>query len=195
MTLELAIPDSGPLISLGRIRRLDLLDRFNCPIMITDMLADEVLRGYPGSPDAAIFRDWFERRGNRLQTVETSIGMLWKAIPPERRDVLKRIRDAGETSIWQFSNTIRNAMGPGDYGLLLFEDRRIKSMDFGPHLAKVTTWSFLVALERMGVIPSCERLHQEMADANREIQKDPYERKSTAVPSDAGWTDMYDAEP
>ena len=99
MALELAIPDSGPLISLGRVARLDLLDRFNCPIVITDMVADEVLRGLPGTPDASVFRDWFTGRGNRIQTVETSIGILWSAIPPERRDILKRIRDAGETSI------------------------------------------------------------------------------------------------
>ena len=55
MALELAIPDSGPLISLGRVERLDLLDRFDCPIVITDMVADEVLRGLPGAPDAGSF--------------------------------------------------------------------------------------------------------------------------------------------
>ena len=38
MALELAIPDSGPLISLGRMARLDLLDRFDCPIVITGMI-------------------------------------------------------------------------------------------------------------------------------------------------------------
>ena len=81
MALEIVIPDSGPLMSLGRINRLDLLDRFACPILITDMVADEVLRGMPGAPDALVFKDWFEHRGNQIQTVETSIGILWKAVP------------------------------------------------------------------------------------------------------------------
>ncbi len=35
-------------------------------------------------------------------------------------------------------------MGPGDYGLLLFEENRVKTMDFRPRLAKITTWSFLI---------------------------------------------------
>jgi len=174
------------------VKRLGLLDRFNCPIVITDMVADEVLRGLPGAPDAAVFRDWFSSRGNRIQTVETSIGILWNAIPPERQDILKRIRDAGETSIWQFSNTIRETMGSGDYGLLLFEESRVKTMDFGPRLAKITTWSFLIGLEEMGVIPSAEALHRDIAKANRIIPKDPFEHQAERADPGASWTDMYD---
>ena len=179
-------------VCLGLVLGLGLLDRFNCPIVITDMVADEVLRGLPGAPDAAVFRDWFSARGNRIQTVETSIGILWSAIPPERRDILKRIRDAGETSIWQFSNTIRETMGPGDYGLLLFEESCVKAMDFGPRLAKITTWSFLIGLEEMGIIPSAEEFHRDIADANRIIPKDPFEHRAQRAEPGASWTDMYD---
>lgn len=192
MALEIAIPDSGPLMSLGRIDRLDLLERFKCPILITDMVAAEVLRGLPGAPDAAIFQHWFESRDNHVQTVETSIGLLWKAVPEENKAVLKRIKDAGETSIWQFSNSLRETIGPQDYGLILFEDARVKTMDFGPHMAKVTTWSFLIGLERMGVIQSADKLHQEMADANRDIPKDPFEKAAEAASDGESWTDAYD---
>ena len=101
------IPDSGPLMSLGRINRLDLLDRFNCPAVITDMVVDEVLRCMSGAPDARIFRDWFPSGGNRIQTIETSIGLHWNALPPDKQALRKRIKDAGETAIWQFSNTFR----------------------------------------------------------------------------------------
>ncbi len=191
MTLELVIPDSGPLISLGRIERLDLLDRFDCPIVITDMVVDEVLRGMPGAPDAEIFNVWFENGGNRIQTVETSIGLLWKALPPAQQALRKRIKDAGETSIWQFSNTLRDTMRATDYGVLLFEENKVKWMDFGPRLAKVTTWSFLIGLERMGVIPSAESLHDNMVAAGRRIQKDPFEQQAESAEAGASWTDMY----
>ena len=192
MTLELVIPDSGPLISLGRIERLDLLDRFNCPIVITDMVADEVLRGMPGAPDAAVFSAWFRHGGNRIQTVETSIGLLWQALSPDQQALRKRIRDAGETSIWQFSNTLRDSLGATDYGVLLFEENKVKAMDFGPRLAKITTWSFLVGLERAGVIPSAESLHQGMVSAGRNIRKDPFEQQADNAETGASWTDMYD---
>ncbi len=146
MALELAIPDSGPLMSLGRIDRLDILDRFNCPIVIADIMVYEVyevLRGMPGAPDAMTFGGWFQKGGNRIQTIETSIGLLWNALPPDQQALRKRIKDAGEASIWQFSNTLRETMRASDYRLLLFEDNHVKNMDFGPRIAKITTWSLV----------------------------------------------------
>ncbi len=192
MALELAIPDSGPLISLGRIDRLDLLDRFNCPIVITDMVVGEVLQGMPGAPDARVFRDWFQQGGNRIQTIETSIGLLWNALSPDQQALRKRIKDAGETSIWQFSNRLRDTRGASDYGLVLFEDNQVKNLDFGPRIAKVTTWSFMIGLERMGIIQSAEDLHQELSDAGRNIRRDPFEQHAASADADESWTDMYD---
>ena len=146
----------------------------------------------PGAPDATIFQDWFRKGGNRIQTIETSIGLLWNAVAPDQQAVRRRIKDAGETSIWQFSNTLRNALGPSDYGLLLFEDSQVKKMDFGPHIAKITTWSFLIGMERMGVIPSAEALHQELSSAGREIRRDPFEQQAARAEADSSWTDAYD---
>lgn len=37
-----------------------------------------------------------------------------------------------------------------DCGLLLFEDNQVKAMDFGPRIAKITTWLFLIGMERKG---------------------------------------------
>ena len=122
VALELAIPDSGPLVSSGRMNRLNILDRFDCQVVIADMVASEVLRRIPGASDATIFRDWFRKGGNRIQTTETSIALPWDAVPPDQQAVRKRIKDAGETSIWQFSNTLRFALGTSDHRLLLFED-------------------------------------------------------------------------
>ena len=47
--LDLVIPDSGPLITLGAIDRLDLINRFKCGILIADMVGYEIMRG----PDTA----------------------------------------------------------------------------------------------------------------------------------------------
>ncbi len=190
--LGIAIADSGPLISLARIGRLGLLDRFNCPVMIADMALDELLRGMPGAPGAMIFHDWFRNGGNRIQTIETGIGMLWNALPPDQQALRRRIKDAGETSIWQFSNRLRGTLGASDYRLLLFEENQVKSMDFGPRIAKITTWSFLVGLERMGVLPSAEALHDDLSSEGRNIRKDPFERQAAIAEAGASWTDMYD---
>ena len=69
--LDLVIPDFGPLMTLGLIDRLDLIDRFNCALLMTDIVAYELLRGSDTAPDKAVFERWFSGRGNRIQTTET----------------------------------------------------------------------------------------------------------------------------
>lgn len=192
MAIEIIIPDSGPLMSLGRINRLDLLDRFRCSILITDMVAEEVLRGTPGAPDRNVFKKWFEACGHQVQTVETTIGLLWKSIPRDRKSILKRIKDAGETSIWQFSNSLRETMTDTDDALLIFEDKKIKTMDFGPNVSKVTTWSFLLGLERLKILPSAEDVFNKIAHGNRVLSKDPFEHHALKHSSDFNWVDIID---
>jgi hypothetical protein len=59
--LDLVIPDSGPLITLGLINRLDLLNRFNCAVLIADMVEYEIKRGPDTAPDKAAFIKWFDK--------------------------------------------------------------------------------------------------------------------------------------
>lgn len=152
----------------------DPLDRSNGPIVITDVAEGEVLRGMPGALDAMVFRDWFRNGGNRMRTIETSVGLLWNALTPDQQTLRKRIKDAGETSIWQFSNTLQGTLGASDYGLLPFEGNQVMSV------------------ERMGMIPSAEALHRELSSAGRDIQRDPFERQAASAEADANWTDMQD---
>ena len=42
--IRMVIPDSGPPISLGKVDRMDLIDRFECPIIITDVVQMEESR-------------------------------------------------------------------------------------------------------------------------------------------------------
>jgi hypothetical protein len=78
--LDLVIPDSGPLITLGSIDRLDLINRFKCGILIADMVGYEIMRGPDAAPDKAVFLKWFEGRGNRVQTVDTTYGLMWSKL-------------------------------------------------------------------------------------------------------------------
>lgn len=64
--LDLAIPNSGPLITFGLLNKLDLLDRFKCAILVTDMVLEEVLRGPDTAKDKVIFEKWFGEQGNGI---------------------------------------------------------------------------------------------------------------------------------
>ena len=111
---------------------------------------------------------WIAAGGNRIKVIETDWGSVLQEnialrqalsaegnlrIPPARR-----LRNAGENAILEFANTIRPTLTPDTTGLVLFEDRRVELMDFGPHVRRMTTWSFALVLQSLGVIPSADKL-------------------------------------
>jgi hypothetical protein len=163
VVLDLVIPDSGPLITFGLVNRLDLLDRFKCAIMIADMVSYEVLRGPKTAEDRGIFQKWFAQLGNRIQTIETTYGAMWREIAPEAQQRIKRLHpDAGELSIREFTDRLRHTIPPDDQVLVLFEEDSVKRLSFGPHVHLLHTFAFMLALENLGVIPSAAALHNEV---------------------------------
>jgi hypothetical protein len=98
---------------LGLIDRLDLLDSFDCAIVVTDMVRYELERGGEGAPDKPALDRWFSKAGNRMQSIETTYGLMYQA--------LRRIRlttDAGENSNREFSDHVRHTLSWGDYAKL-----------------------------------------------------------------------------
>jgi len=77
-TVDLIIPDSGPLISLAHARRLDLVLVFERPDVIADIVQLECLKK-PGSPDHDILTDWFARMGNQIRIEDTGMRGVYEA--------------------------------------------------------------------------------------------------------------------
>lgn len=195
--LDLVIPDTGPLITFGVIGRLDLLDRFKCPILVTDMIEIEVRRGSDAALDKEAFERWFALRGNRIQTVDTLYGTMWKELPEEkRREIKRQFPNAGEESIREFAGKIGEVLPPNDQVLVLFEEDRVKRLSFGRHVHLLHTWAFMVALERMEVVPSAEVLWNHVVDRGRTIARDVFERRATGSEGAAhDWQEDYDQRP
>jgi hypothetical protein len=194
MMLDLAIPDSGPLITFGLLDRLDLLDRFKCPILVTDMVSEELLRGPDTAKDKVVFEKWFALRGNRVQTVDTTYGAMWKELGPEARERVKRLHpNAGELSIREFTDTLRDTIPEADQVLVLFEENAVKKLKFGPHVTLIHTFAFMLALENLGVISSADALHAEVLRRGRNLAKDIFERRASAKEGGApDWQIDYD---
>jgi hypothetical protein len=186
--IRLVIPDSGPLISLARIGRLDLIDRFRCPILITDVVEMELLDGPPDAPDAPVFKDWLGGRGNRIQIVETSYGQLLRQnrellalLPEDQQNAQRRrfkVKNAGELSVREFSDEVRNRLAPQDSVLVLFEDQRVRTMSFGDHVHMMSSWSLAKAIENLGLIPSAEELFDQIERTGRTPPRDPFDREA-----------------
>lgn len=183
--LDLVIPDSGPLITFGVVARLDLLDRFKCPILVTDMIESEITRGPDSALDKEAFDRWYARRGNRIQTVDTLYGKMWEALPEEkRREIKRQFPNAGEESIREFVGRVAEVLPANDQILVLFEEDRVKRQPFGRHVHLLHTWAFMVALERMKVIPSAEALWKQVAVRGRVIARDIFERRAMGAGDD-----------
>lgn len=180
----IAIPDAGPVIALGRIGRIDLLDQFNCQILLTDMVAADLRHGR----SAAFFKAWQDATGSRIQTVETTMGIVWETLTDAQRSGLRRITDARETAIWQFSNSLRKKMSSTQGGVVLFTDSAVKRIDFGPHIAKVTIWSFLTGLEDRGMITSAEDIFASILKSGQIVPKDPFAAPARSAAAGADWT-------
>ncbi len=169
--IRFVIPDTGPLISLARPDRLDLIDRFRCPILITDVVTTEPA-STKETPDFPVLRDWPNRNGNQSQVVETGYGSLPERIreligfvPESQRARFRRRgsgRNAGESSIPEFRDRSRNGF-PSDDGMpVLFEDAGVEKLFRASHVRLMSTWSFLPVLERTEVIPSAAELSDRM---------------------------------
>ena len=198
--IEVVIPDTGPLISLARIGRLDLIDRFRSQILITDAVEIELMDGPQDIPDLMVLKNWIARGGNRVRIVETSYGALLRQnrellqfVPEEKRARFRRrgkAKDAGENAIRELSDEIRNRLSHDSTVLVLFEDARVRRMDFGSHVRLMTTWSFAMALEQLEVIPSAVELFDRIEEAGRTPPRDPFDRRSADGIED--FTESYD---
>jgi hypothetical protein len=151
--VDLVLPDSGPLISLARANRLDLLELSAVPIVVLDVVRAECLRK-PEAPDHATLARWFERAGNRITVVPTPLGPVYEqALASERsgahRSATRGLGDAALT--WALVNIDRLAR-PSAVPLVIVEDRhlavRLNEMHLG-HIISTRVW--LAGLEEAGL--------------------------------------------
>ncbi|MFX4300172.1 hypothetical protein [Pseudosulfitobacter pseudonitzschiae] len=190
--IRIVIPDSGPLMSLAKVDRLDLLDRFKCPIIVTDAVKFEVLNGSEDLPDVQTLKAWFANAGNRIQAAETTYGQqmlqineLLLLIPEEERVKQKRkyrVKDGGELSIRELTDQIRQSSTDGENILVLFENEKVKNMSFGDHVHLMSHWS--LAMAKMKIIPSAASLFDEIEKAGRTAPRNPFERQPEGADMD-----------
>jgi len=174
--------------------RLDLLDRFRCPILITDMVSEEALRGPDTANDNIVFEKWFAQRGNRVRRVDTTYGAMWRELAPDARERVKRLHpNAGELSIREFTDTLRDAISENHQVLVLLEEHTIKKLKFGARVHLIHSFAFLLALQNLGVIASADELHAEVVRRGRNLAKDSLERRaSSRAGVERNWQVDYD---
>lgn len=154
--VDLIIPDSGPLISLAHAGRLDLVNVFNRPVAILDIVRLECLKK-PGSPDHPAMREWFETNGNAIRIIETPIRSVYEQALQDEVSGRNRhaTRGLGDAAFGWLLPNLDTIAAHGTIPLVLTEDR-ILSITLADHQVAhiLSTRAWLVGLQNAGVIES-----------------------------------------
>ena len=169
-------------------------------MLIADAVRIELMDGPRDDPNQKALMDWIDQGGNRVRVVETAWGELLQEnrnllqyLPEERRAAFRRrrrIKGAGENAIREMADEVRNTLTGEDTGLVLFEDERVRRMDFGQHVRVMSTWSFAKALERLGVIPSADDLFDGIEATGRTPPRKVFDRPARGRAND--FRESYD---
>lgn len=164
----LVIPDAGPLISLGRADRLDLLLRLRLPIYVVDQVRYEATRQAERFPDARRIDAFLRANADTVHEFATEVGKSAAA----RRNAgdTGRQRGIGEAAIAEFLARLDEVTGsPDDPVMLLYEDSDIRHSRFvlPGNVHVVSTKALLVGMERRGLIASAEAVWQMIVGSGR----------------------------
>ncbi len=172
-TINIVIPDAGPLISLAKSGHLDLLLLFKpeIPILIADAVAHEVTRFAGKYPDASVIARFIAENAPRVQVEKTELGatliaamQLWDTYQnatPEKKAILENAaglkpenppRNGGEAAILGLAREMTYAHKENTL-FVLSEDRRFLSAAIGLTRTHVlSTRAFLEGLASLGKI-------------------------------------------
>ena len=162
----LVIPDAGPLDSLWVADRLDLLLRLDMPIVIVDVVYDEVTSDLRYPKDAAV-KAFIEANQPPFVIEQTDIGAYERA---RRRAGKPRKRNIGELAMMDFisdAGGVRRYLQSNDPLLMLYEDRGLRVFQRPPNMRLLSTVGLLRGMEKVGVIRSADAIISEMTNPTK----------------------------
>jgi hypothetical protein len=171
--IDVVLPDSGPLISLAKADRLDLLLRFKSQvrILVADLVAYEVTHHANRFEDARAIKEFLDAHRDRIKVTPTVVGdnhirqaqlrEAYEQAGSEERAAVDRIgltprkprRGEGEVAILAVARQIGREH-PDDAMLVLAEDQYFLSRGkfAEPHTHILSTRAFLEELGRRHII-------------------------------------------
>lgn len=145
------IPDSSPILTLGRIGRIDLLRTFSVPVKIVDQVYYEITKKQ-NDPDGAV-AEALGKLHNQIEIAETNIGVGFKTRLAKNPNVSSK--NLGEIAVDEYATTLAGTSGPHFVPLVLYEDPDILQLRIASlknvHLLNTTAW--LLTLHKEGLLP------------------------------------------
>jgi len=178
------IPDASPVLTLGRIGRIDLLASFSVPIKIVDQVLFEItkLDNDPSGEVAAALN----RLHNQIEIIETNVGVGFQT--RRARNPHEPNGNLGEIAVDEYATMLAHTTGPGFVPLVLFEDPDVMELRIarlkGVHLLNTTGW--LLALLRAGLLPEALELIEQI-NSTRKTAMVPFEKTALTKKVRSTW--------
>lgn len=173
MDVTIIIPDASPVMTLARLGRIDLLQRFSVPIHIVDQVYWEITKPQ-NDPDGKIAAA-LKRLHNQIVTVTTATGAGFKTLRESDPDFPSR--NLGEQAVDEYARRVSQLQSPPFIPLVLFEDPDVLQLQIaklkGVHLLNTKAW--LIALGEEGLLPEAQDLIVKI-DALRKTAMVPFEK-------------------
>lgn len=177
---DLILPDSGPLISLAHADRLDLLEVFDRPILVPDVVKLECLKR-PSAPDFEALQRWFRQSGNRISILEMPMRAAYEAaLERERAGERRATSGFGDATLAYVLRRLDDYAAPDAVPLVILEDEsaaRLLSRYGRAHILSTRAW--LVSLERAGAIASAQGVIDAIARGGRSLSELQMDRPAT----------------
>ena len=169
----LIVPDASPLVTLGRVGRLDVLSLFTVPIHIVDVVLEEARRAR-NDPSGAV-RLWWDTRPNNVQEVSTLVGdgLRYR----RSRGESPKTGGLGEIAVDEYASILARTGGQDDIPLVLFEDPDMLGLSVARlrNVHLMNTSALLLNLHRMDVLPEGREIVARI-NAMRKTPMEPIDR-------------------
>ncbi len=195
--VSLIIPDAGPLISLAHAGRLDLIDVFNQPVAVLDVVRLECLRK-PASPDHLALLEWFDAGGNVVHVVDTPFRALYQQALGDEASGRNRhaTRGLGDAAFAWLLPNLKLIAPKGTIPLVLTEDRNLSLTLADHHVAHIlSTRAWLLGLENADVIDSAAEVIEQIERHGRRLSTLNSDFPVQAGQSQSDWIDQSSSSP
>ena len=182
--VTIIIPDASPVMTLARIDRLELLQRFSVPIHIVDQVHWEITK--PQNDPNGRIAAALARMHNQIVIVTTATGAGFKAI--RATDPTFPSSNLGEQAVDEYARRVARLQGPAIIPLVLFEDPDVLNLQVaklkGVHLLNTKAW--LLAMGEEGLLPEAQELITKI-DALRKTAMVPFEKDARSRKIKSVW--------
>ena len=147
---KLIVPDASPLVTLGRVGRLDVLSLFTVPVHVVDVVLEEARR--PRNDTSGAVRRWWEMRPNNVQEVSTLVGdgLRYR----RSRGESPKTGGLGEIAVDEYASMLARTGGREEIPLVLFEDPDMLELSVArlKNVHLMNTSALILNLHGMGVL-------------------------------------------